>query len=377
MQALLEDLLPYLIAFYVLDALSNLRADHLLIASGPGGRFALLRGGLRLAGLWPGVEVIAGQAWPLRASARGVHLLDPRQRVPPGHLEPADLLLVPWESLAPIDAAGKAVMAGGQTILRAPSPAAARLEAERLRRIAATPLKRRVETLNRMLQEACDVEAVRTARARTALLRRLLQGASALLFAALFGLVPAVLYGAPQGAPLVPALVSTGALHLAIVALGVAYLVRAGAGVRAAMGGALHLLLLPPSAAHALVHLSRDLFIRFDPRALAAVVLSPEAFRAHARGEIVRLRHARAATAGGGLGPCWEAEERAWDRVFAAIGISRADLEAPPRRSGPDAASWCPICAAEYRAGFAECADCGVALEPFAGVPATAGRATE
>jgi hypothetical protein len=43
-----------------------------------------------------------------------------------------------------------------------------------------------------------------------------------------------------------------------------------------------------------------------------------------------------------------------------------AALLEPPPRPEPEAARFCPLCAAEYRDGFSTCTDCGVLLEAFA-----------
>lgn len=50
--------------------------------------------------------------------------------------------------------------------------------------------------------------------------------------------------------------------------------------------------------------------------------------------------------------------------------MSKEEVLQPPPASDATAVSYCPLCSEEYRLGFDSCAECGVRLEPVAGVPA-------
>ena len=365
MNAVLADIFPYLVAFYVLDGLSDLRGGHILFSSDASGRFAVLRAGLHLVGLWPTSEVLSAQEWPLRANARGLHILDPGHRQSPAFVEAADLSLVPWEGLGDLTVEGRRLKAGGRTLLAAPSPATARLLGERLRALADAPQERRQGELERLLAEATDLDALRELRRRVATLRRWLATASALFFAGLFLGLPVFLFTEARRLSILPLLALLGVLHAVVVVLSALTLRRAGAGVRDLLGALAHLVLVPPSAAHALVHLLREPCARFDPRTLAAALLAPGDFKAYARRELARLARSRAGTASLGLERHWDGEERAWARLLERLEISAAEMMRPPARAGPESASYCPLCGGEYRAGYAVCAACGVPLRSF------------
>jgi hypothetical protein len=308
--------------------------------------------------------VIACQEWPLRASRAGLYLLDPRRRQPPPFIEAADLFLVPWEELADVTLEGRSLKAGERTLLITPSPGAARLFADRLRALAAAPAEHRLAELERLLAEATDLDGLRDLRRATGDLGRWLKTGSALLFAGLYLGVPLHLYTDARHLTVQPLLVVLGVLHVAVVALSAMTLRRTGAGARSFLAALPHLL-LPTSAAHALVHLLRDAHHRYDPRALAAALMDRGAFTAFARRELARLAQARAGTASLGLERHWDIEERTWARLLERLGISPAEVARPPPRAETGSSCYCPLCEGEYRDGFARCGDCGAPLRPF------------
>lgn len=61
--------------------------------------------------------------------------------------------------------------------------------------------------------------------------------------------------------------------------------------------------------------------------------------------------------------PAREQRRAALERAAATVGE-----DAAPERSDPAATAYCPICRVEYRTQR-ECADCKVALAPFATPP--------
>ena len=51
--------------------------------------------------------------------------------------------------------------------------------------------------------------------------------------------------------------------------------------------------------------------------------------------------------------------------VATQAGVEKADLRLPPVRGDRHSAAYCPVCLAEYRAGFDRCADCHVPLVAY------------
>jgi hypothetical protein len=123
-----------------------------------------------------------------------------------------------------------------------------------------------------------------------------------------------------------------------------------------------NLFFLPVTAAHAPSFVARRLYAAFDPLAVAAVVLSPAAFRRYAREAFHRIRHEGA----GGVPDHARLAEAAWRQVVAESGQKEREILSAPVTADPTASSYCPLCSAEYRSPFTDCSDCRVALLPLA-----------
>ena len=125
--------------------------------------------------------------------------------------------------------------------------------------------------------------------------------------------------------------------------------------------------LYPPAALRFLQELRRAVLGDFHPGVVALAVL-PEAERpVFLRAEWARLERSDDEQPG----PCekprvFEQERAALLGLAAAAGISRQTLLAPRPREDPAAASYCPLCLCDYRAGPEGCSDCRVALVGYA-----------
>ena len=69
---LVGEILPVLVALYLVDSALLVRAGQVLFVSGWGGRFEARGPGLRLPGLLPIAEAVVAASLPLRACADGV-----------------------------------------------------------------------------------------------------------------------------------------------------------------------------------------------------------------------------------------------------------------------------------------------------------------
>ena len=363
MQALLADLFPWVVALYLADGLVQARRGHLLLVSG-GGPFRLLRAGLHLVGVSPLDEVVAAHDLPFLASTAHVHVLDPRAKADVARVEEVDLEAVPLDALHPVEREARRVRGAGQVLVVAPTAEWAEALREDLAALAAAPPNGRPALLARRHAERGDLAAARALRARQRPFLAPLRACAVLLAAAFFVLWPLAAY-APERAP-IPAgalLATIGLLVLAAGALALAMALRCGEGGRAAVASALHLVLFPLAAAHPLLHAGRGLYRRFDAMVVAAVLLPADALRAVAGRELWRARLSRAFTPAT-LGAAWDSRERLLAALLAATGSTTDEALAAPDAVA-EMAGWCPLCGAQYRAGRAACADCGVPVQPF------------
>ena len=340
---LLAEVLPFLVALYFVDSALLVREGQLLFASGWQGRFAARAPGLRWPGLLPTAEAFLAAGLPLRGTADGLLVADGR----------GGERLVRFDAMATVTVDGGAVRLEPRTALpvrpRAAAPEAARV-VEALRR---APRERRLAELQDQLRRRCDERALADLRRRQLRHVPTLKALSVASFAALFVLVPASLVPglawrpSPLGAVAVALL-----LWAATLAVSVVMLRDCGLGRGPIVSALLPLLMFPPAAAHAGAVVARELYLGFEPLALARLLL------ASADLDLVARLPAAAAPAAG----------ESWDVAALVRGQLRGGVPrpAPPARADVTAAAYCPSCLAEYRAGFSRCSDCDAPLEPYA-----------
>ncbi|WNG34900.1 hypothetical protein F0U61_15515 [Archangium violaceum] len=361
MVALLEDVLPWLIAFFILDAVVQLRRGQVVFARTGFEQYKLLNSGLHLAGALPFGAALIAYELPFLPTREGVWVFDPDARHAPPVILADAVSFIPWASLGTVQAEAMAVKGGSRVLFRARSPRAARALAAELAVLQGVAEGAREAEIKRWLEARCDVEAARARWKRVRL---------PAFFAATFGTVEAlVLFGAVPALAFLPGADVLGwervfsllALSHLYAITGAAWaLARSGASagdVTSALGT---LLIFPPYAARAGIHALRDVLASFEPLAVAAVVLPRADFLRYARRELVRTDESREATRHLGLAPFWDARRNALKRLLVAAGTSEREVLAPPHSQ--EVAAWCPLCVTEYRAGFAKCSDCGVEL---------------
>lgn len=364
-EALLAELWPWLAGFYVLDAIAQTWRGHLLLAGA--GRLRARGPGLHVVGLNPADVVVAAHDLPFLPSERAAWFFPPRRRTDPPVVEPADLEPVPWAELTAATRHGRRVEAGGRLLVLAPTAEWAERIRDELAELAAAPEGRRLDAFEARAREAGDVAA---ARARWARLRRWVV---ALQLTAVALAAATAAAAALPSSPRVPLAWVVAGLWVAegVLAAG---LLRAGAASWGrSLRGAAALWLWPVAALHPLVHVGKGAWERFAALTLCAAILDRAAFLALAGRELRRAELSRARTPE--LARAWDVRERGIEALVAAVGATRAAVLAPPAVEA-GAAAFCPLCASQYRAGFARCAECGVELLPFptgARVPDTAG----
>lgn len=355
MHALLADLWPWIVAFYVADGLVQLRSGHLLLSSA-GGRFALLRAGLHLPGLSPLAEAIALHDLPFLHAGARLWFPDPRRSAELPVVEPIDLREAAAASHSGVEREGRKLKDAGELLLVSPTPEGAEVSRERLAALAS----------GRPPPPAPGFDAARARRAAQAPFVAALRVAGALLSALVLLGWPAVAWGPPAlGGAAGALLAATGVLVTIAAGLTFAMWRACGEPAGRSAAAALHLVSWPVAALHPLWHASRALYARFEPLAVAAALLPRDRFALLAGRELRRAAFSRSAgpTA---LAPAWDGRTATLEALLRAAGIRQDEALAPPARHA-DAGAWCPLCRVQWRPGFDRCDACGVPLERFTG----------
>jgi len=208
-------------------------------------------------------------------------------------------------------------------------------------------------------RERFESEAARASRATRAL-AAVSNAYLALLFAALPGLM-GWLGPEPALYRLLPVI---GVAHLSTLGLAFRAHRRLLPGRSADLAERLLVAALyPPAALRFLQELRRAVLGGFHPGVVALAVLPEAERRVFLRAEWARLERSDDEQPGAcGEPRVAEQERAALLGLAAAAGISRQTLLAPRPREDPAAASYCPLCLCDYRAGPDGCSDCRVAL---------------
>ncbi|MDQ3263903.1 MAG: hypothetical protein M3Y59_09610 [Myxococcota bacterium] len=363
MTELVTDLLPWLAAFYLLDAVVQLRRGQVLFDRDWGGGFGLRRFGLHASALSPlGVSVLAHDL-PYLPTPLGVWLFDPQVRRSPPVIRPEALRFLAWAELAPVRAERSAVKSGDQLLFRARSPRGAQTVASGLESLRRLAEGEREAAISVSLARALDLTAAQNRWRRVRLPLALTTAFCTAGFLLLFAGLPYAAYLSTAELRWERTLGALLLAHLGTLLSAGWTLSRAGAGAGGVAAAVFTLGIFPAFAARAGTQILREAFVEWDPLAISGALLTPQAFLQVARYEAVRGELSRHATAGLGLAPFWSARMAAQEKLFREAGTTTSEAVAPPRLSG-DARGWCPLCLGEYRDGFAQCSDCEVPLQP-------------
>jgi hypothetical protein len=350
---LIVELLPFVLAAFLLDCLVRVRREQALFSSTSGRSFRLEGPGWRGAGFLPTSESYLVASLGLRATESGV-------LIPPEH--GGAERLVPYERMERIAVEGDRVRLRPGVELRAPHPSVTTELAALVEQLRVEPDRRRLALVRRALGRRCDLGALRRRRLELAPDLRTLKVLSGVAFVLLFGALPASFV--PELAWRPPPLVAGGLFgvsYLAVLYASVRLLRRCGVEGRGLASRVLPLVLFPPSVAHAPALVAREAFLGFEPLAVAALLLDPQDFR-RLEQRLRRDQTAVHATGGNGSLP----ETMALELVAREAGHAGLPALARPTPVDGTAVAFCPYCRDQYRAGFSRCHDCDVALEPFA-----------
>jgi hypothetical protein len=288
----------------------------------------------------------------------------------------------PFDGMREIRAAGKHLRIAGAPLLTAGSPGEAARLAAWLEKIHALAEKKRAAAIEKHLAAEFDFERASQRFAEFRARTRLLQWTSTALFSFLFLFVPLIV-DAVGLARVWPELAAALVVLVAAIAWDFR---RAHRKLHPQEGEArwtamLTIILSPVAAIRPKDVLFRDLFAGFHPLAVARVLCAPEEFRRVAARMLREFTFPIPGSQLAGDEPAarcdaWfrERQTAALRRFLAESGAKPEELLAPPARSGPQSASYCPRCCQQYAVLLGACPDCGgIALEPLPENEATTG----
>jgi hypothetical protein len=358
---LVRELLPFVVALYLLDTLTHLGpGQRLFLAPRLRGPYRVGREGFGWLGPFPDAWAFSSHGLLVALVPAGLFV--PRKTAVTGAtgFHPESFHYLTYAELTELEVEHKSVRLRPGRVVYPPSPTHAAALAERLRELRSLDSDGRAERLEEWRREA-DLVALRRRADVIGRLRRPVEHLSRVLCLVTFAGLPATLYLGESVRLLAALLLTLASGHVLMLVLAVRLLrsLRREAGVR--IRGVLPpLVLSPPAAWRAPVALTRDVLTGFDDLTAAAAFLPRESFVAWARRELYGADHALGHEAGREWDGFWRERRGGLVGLLEAVGASEEEALAAPPRSDPEAESYCPLCSGEYRAGVEVCEDCGV-----------------
>jgi hypothetical protein len=372
----LESLLLVITAIYLTECAVWVRRSSVAVQRNWGGRWHLrhpgvvlgnARGAVVMANPLPPLgNVLLSHPFPVSLSTQAM-LSFTAVCLDAGGRPPQTARWLRYSDAQTIAAEGRSVLVNGAAFVKASSSAAARRQADLLRKLKAVHEDERAPAIRRTLAATLDARAARKRweefEKQSPRLRRL----GNVLFLYLFLLAPGLIWC--FGFRIAGLWVAAGLLVLTFTigwhfwrAHGVLY----PDGSEERFTPFLTMLLAPPTAVRAHDLLARRLVENFHPLAVAELFCPGAPFERLARRVLLDLRFPLLPRAPSAEAAVVQTEE--WfrgvlleecERAVQRAGLKPLELTRPPARSEATHRSYCPRCDAQFEVESGTCADCG------------------
>ncbi|MBI5508330.1 MAG: hypothetical protein HY903_06215 [Deltaproteobacteria bacterium] len=366
----LQELALILAVIYLLEVVSYLPPPRRLFVQGLGRHFRPSASGVVLRNPLPWAQSIASEPPVLRLGTTGVYAYQPH-RQSTGRPREWGHRFLRYDAIGALTVAGPELEIDGRCFVQHASEIAARHSAALLDEVRRTPPAERQQVIERL--EAATLDVARAdARLQTASRELLgLRLLGSLLFADLAGssiLLATTEWALRYWRPGVAACVCLIATVVWRFTVAHRRLYPDAAGDRWLKGFVLAVNF--PSACRAAEAVSRDLVAGYHPVVVASLVCDRGGLREVARQTLVELSYPSddddvPAEARAVIESARARARAALGALLPALGLSAAELLAPPERHDQSGAGYCPRCGTEFEAVDRPCPDCRVAIVRF------------
>ena len=361
---IIEVLFPYVVILYLVDSLIYIKTFHLLFISELGRGYKLQKTGLRLAGLSPFCQYFISHYLHLYFTREGVYFVADKQNFERPVYKEEDFRFISFYDISNVLVESKDVKINEDVLIKTPSPLNAKYLEKLVREFILLKPAEREEKVNGLFSEATDLQRLKSIRAEHSKSFYLLKFLSTVLFALTFIVLPLTIY---------TALFSYLKLsHLLFLILAIYFILTTTAWhfhkriyideIRQRIYLLLSIIFSPVTTMHVLNNLYKDLYVKFDYLTIAAMLLPPQEFKNIMKSELYRLAYAKDHCNNPGLNETWSSRESNLRALLVKAGVSIQEIWNSSGRKDKSAASYCPLCAAEYRKDFGMCDDCNIRL---------------
>jgi len=348
-QEILAELWPYLLLFHLADGIKHFSSREIGFSSflGELKRFRLVPSDSFFLNLLPGGILVRTEQTPLIFTAKRLYFpTDNKLKLE--SLTADDFGSVDSEQIHAITTDSKKIQLTGEAHLKTNSAIEANFLTNSIKQLYSKSEKKRLALGQKFYRQRMDLSVAESEWTRSRPLFTFVATLSQILAILLFVLLPLCLY-----TDVVP-FVSVNRLHK-IYAIG-----------WKKVAVELFLMILSPlSTTQATLHISRNLFYRFDSLVTTALLSPKSDFHHQVRQRLQLNNRLKSGSQQADWIHFWEQEEALIQALVEQSESSMQDVYQAPTQQDKSCISYCPICHNEYRSEYETCHDCQAALQLF------------
>ena len=359
-------LFPYIVILYLFDCIVYIRKNRYLFISRFRKYYKLKKPGLRLVGILPIDKVVVCQDLPVYFTTNGIYIQRNKDCLNNVIAEIQNLDFISYDDISNIQVEGKNIKINETEVILAPCSKLAGQYANFIEDILKLETTERREKIRDFLADTVNLREIRKINSIYLNYSSYLQVLCSSLFVCTFIVIPLALYSHLHLYIKVISLLFYVAF-VYILTFIIAYFALSSLykPEKVNLGTIFSMLLSPITAAHVLSNLAREIYLPYNYLAVAAELVPADKFKYLISREFERIEISKDTCRREDLVEYFSWKEKCLSDLAANFGIRMKEIMSSPEKWDQWADCYCPVCRAEYRAGFRECSDCGVALKRF------------
>ena len=365
MKYILGVLFPYIVLLYLIDSIIYIRKNHFLFISRFRKYFKLKQSGLHLVGILPIDKAVVCQSLPLYFTTLGIYLPRDHAYQQNGIIELESLDFISYKDLSNTQLEGKNVRINKEKVIKTASSNIAKQIIKFVKDLKILDVKDRYDKIQVSLKDAINLREIQNITSIYLKYGFYLQILCSVLFICMFIILPLTLYTHLYlYINIYSLLFYMASIYLAILTVVCLLIRNLNTPKRQKLYTIISIILSPITAVHVLSNLTRESYLTYDYLAVAAELLPRSKFKYLFSCEFEHISILKYSSRDD-LREYFLVKEKCLRDLLARLGITMEQLPSSPEKRDWSADSYCPVCRAEYRAGFTECSDCGTGLKRY------------
>jgi hypothetical protein len=305
------------------------------------------------------------QSLPLYFTTLGIYLPRDHTYQQNGIIELESLDFISYKDLSNTQVEGKNVRINKEKVIKTASSNIAKQIITFVKDLRILNVKERYDKIQAFLKDAINLREIQNITSIYLKYGFYLQILCSLLFICMFIILPLTLYTHLYlYINIYSLLFYMTSIYLAILIVVYLLVRKLDAPKKQKLYTIISILLSPITAVHVLSNLTKESYLTYDYLAVAAELLPRSEFKYLICSEFEHISILKYSSRGD-LREYFLLREKCLRDLLARLGITMEQLPSSPEKRDWSAESYCPVCRAEYRAGFTECGDCGAALKGY------------